>query len=271
MNNSECFDQEIKKTNFSTLGNDYNTVAIIGCQSSGKSTLLNNLFQTKFEVMSDDKGRGQTTKGIWTSLSLNNKILILDCEGTDSKERGDDRHKFENCSSLFALAMADLLIVNMWTVDIGRYTASNYGVLKTVFEMNLKLFQQECAKKILFVLRDFNPETDNKEKVKELILKDIYGIWADVKKPEKYKDYQPHNFFEFEFFTIPHYFYNNDGFNEQVSVLRSRFSRERENYLFSHSSHEKNVLAQDLNLYCSKVWTTILNDKDLNIVIKTFF
>lgn len=216
--------------------------------------------------MSDDKGRGQTTKGIWSSLCVRNKILILDCEGTDSKERGDDRHKFENCSSLFALAMADLLMVNMWTVDIGRYTASNYGVLKTVFEMNLKLFQQECAKKILFVLRDFNPQSDNKDKIQELILKDIHNIWAEVKKPEKYKDYGPDKFFEFEFFTIPHYFYNNEGFNEQVAALRGKFAKENQGYLFSHSSQEKNVLAQDLNLYCSKIWSTILNDKDLNIV-----
>jgi hypothetical protein len=248
------------------LGKNYNTVSIIGCQSSGKSTLLNNLFQTSFEVMSDDKGRGQTTKGIWSSLCKKNKILILDVEGTDSKERGDDRHKFENCASLFGLALADLLIVNMWTVDIGRYTASNYGVLKTIFEMNLKLFQQECAKKILFVLRDFNLNNDNKEKITDLILKDIYNIWSEVQKPERYKDYTPDKFFEFEFVTLPHYYYNSQEFDNEVSILRSRFSKDNDNYLFSHSNQEKNVLSQDLNMYFSKIWSTILSDKDLNIV-----
>lgn len=218
--------------------------------------------------MSDDKGRGQTTKGIWSSLCTKNNILILDCEGTDSKERGDERHKFENCSSLFALAMADLLMINMWTVDIGRYTASNYGVLKTIFEMNLKLFQQECAKKIFFILRDFNASSDNKERIQELILKDVNNIWAEVQKPERYKDYTPDKFFEFEFFTIPHYFYNQNGFMERVKELRKRFSITATdgNYLFSHSNRDKNVLAQDLNYYCSKIWMTILNDKDLNIV-----
>lgn len=90
-------------------------MAIIGSQSSGKSTLLNNLFETKFEVMSQEKGRGQTTQGIWESNSLKFKCLILDCEGTDSSERGEERYKFEQCSSLFALAMADVLIINMWT------------------------------------------------------------------------------------------------------------------------------------------------------------
>ena len=130
---------------------EYNTIAIIGCQSSGKSTLLNHIFKTDFEVMSDEKGRGQTTQGIWAALNSEYSTIIFDVEGTDAKERGDERFKFEQCSSLFALAMADVLLINMWTNDIGRYTASNYGVLKIVFEQNLKLFQQESEKKIVIV------------------------------------------------------------------------------------------------------------------------
>ena len=46
-------------------GSDYQTVAVIGCQSSGKSTLLNLLFDTTFEIMDETQGRQQTTKGIW--------------------------------------------------------------------------------------------------------------------------------------------------------------------------------------------------------------
>lgn len=105
----------IKATGLQKNTKHYNTVAIIGCQSSGKSTLLNSLFETNFQVMSDDKGRGQTTQGIWISFSTEYNLMILDCEGTDSKERGEERFKFEHCSSLFALALADVLIINMWT------------------------------------------------------------------------------------------------------------------------------------------------------------
>lgn len=65
--------------------------------------------------MDPNKGRGQTTKGIWVAMDSRHRVLILDCEGTDSKERGEDRHKFEHCSSLFALALADVLVINMWT------------------------------------------------------------------------------------------------------------------------------------------------------------
>jgi hypothetical protein len=45
--------------------------------------------------MDQTKGRSQTTKGIWTSTDKNEKILILDIEGTDSKERGDQMMTFE--------------------------------------------------------------------------------------------------------------------------------------------------------------------------------
>ena len=118
----------------------YNTVSVIGCQSSGKSTLLNLLFGTTFDVMDDDFGRQQTTKGIWMSCNEEKNVLVFDIEGTDSKERGEQRMTFEQTTSLFALAIADVLMINMWTQDVGRYGASNYGLLKVIFECNLKLF-----------------------------------------------------------------------------------------------------------------------------------
>ena len=65
--------------------------------------------------MSSSVGRGQTTKGVWAAFHVETKVFILDCEGTDSKERGEERHKFEHSSSLFCLAMADVLVINMWT------------------------------------------------------------------------------------------------------------------------------------------------------------
>ena len=52
--------------------------------------------------------------------------------------------------------MADVLLINMWAQDIGRYGASNYGLLKVIFEVNLKLFDQSASKKLLFVLRDYD-------------------------------------------------------------------------------------------------------------------
>ena len=67
----------------------------------------------------------------------------------------------------------------------GRYTASNYGILKTVFEVNLQVFQSDsyaaqlqpnrphhvsyraCSKsQLLFVIRDHNEEETPLEALK---------------------------------------------------------------------------------------------------------
>jgi hypothetical protein len=45
------------------IGFNYHVVAVFGSQSTGKSTLLNALFGTGFDVM-NEKMRSQTTKGI---------------------------------------------------------------------------------------------------------------------------------------------------------------------------------------------------------------
>ena len=175
-------------------GQDYRTVAVIGCQSSGKSTLLNLLFDTKFDVMDASTGsRQQTTKGIWLNRNADGNLLVLDIEGTDSKERGEQRMTFEQTTSLFALAIADVLLINMWTSDIGRYGASNYGLLKVIFEVNLKLFEQHSSKKLVFVLRDFDGKAP--ENIKNLIGKDINNIWSEILKPDQYAESNPEDFF----------------------------------------------------------------------------
>lgn len=95
--------------------------------------------------------RRQTTKGIWLSKNkrtdedraahsgMADNILVMDVEGTDGRERGEDQD-FERKSALFALATSEILIVNIWEHQVGLYNGANMGLLKTVFEVNLQLF-----------------------------------------------------------------------------------------------------------------------------------
>ncbi len=93
--------------------------------------------------------RRQTTKGIWMSKdkkeadegqpSVASNILVMDVEGTDGRERGEDQD-FERKAALFALATSEVLIVNIWEHQVGLYQGANMGLLKTVFEVNLQLF-----------------------------------------------------------------------------------------------------------------------------------
>ena len=66
-------------------------------------------FGSTFEEMDAMSGRRQTTKGIWLALGQKvqePKTLLLDLEGSDGRERGEDDNSFERQSSLFALAVA---------------------------------------------------------------------------------------------------------------------------------------------------------------------
>ena len=72
-------------------GFNYHVISVFGSQSTGKSTLLNALFNTQFGVMSEAE-RKQTTKGIWLSKNksktagMADNILVMDVEGTDGRE-----------------------------------------------------------------------------------------------------------------------------------------------------------------------------------------
>lgn len=85
------------------------------------------------------KGRNQTTQGIWfaKSTKISEPVtVVMDLEGSDGRERGEDDTSFERQSSLFALAVADILLVNMWAKDIGREAGSGKPLLKTIFQVH---------------------------------------------------------------------------------------------------------------------------------------
>lgn len=69
-------------------------------------------------------------------------ILVMDVEGTDGRERGEDQD-FERKSALFALATSEVLLVNIWEHQVGLYQGANMGLLKVVFEVNLELFLKD--------------------------------------------------------------------------------------------------------------------------------
>ena len=157
-------------------GRNYQIVAITGPQSSGKSTLMNKLvrrcesvgalqilrpcrssllgfmaacmqFGTGFSEMDALSGRQQTTRGIWMAQSpkvQSPNTLILDLEGSDGRERGEDDNSFERQSSLFALATADILLVNMWAKDVGREAGAGKPLLKTIFQVCEYCFSSGC-------------------------------------------------------------------------------------------------------------------------------
>ena len=62
--------------------------------------------------------------------------MVLDLEGTDGRERGEDDTTFERQSALFALAVADVVLINIWCHDIGREHGSGKPLIKTILQAN---------------------------------------------------------------------------------------------------------------------------------------
>ena len=86
-------------------------------------------------------------------------------------------------TSLFALAIADVLIINMWAVDVGRSDASNYEILRDIFKVNMRLFDQKTAKKFLFIIRDFS-EDGNEERTRATLEQNMKAIWMKCEMPD---------------------------------------------------------------------------------------
>ncbi|CAF1371081.1 unnamed protein product [Adineta steineri] len=86
-------------------------ISVIGPQNSGKSTLLNYMFGTLFDVRD-----GRCTRGIYGSIIESHiegidYILLVDTEGLLSIEKSDK--EYDRRLVLFCLAVSHLVIVNM--------------------------------------------------------------------------------------------------------------------------------------------------------------
>lgn len=253
-------------------GLDYHVVSVFGSQSTGKSTLLNYLFGTQFDVMNETK-RQQTTKGIWLAhadnvasssgahSSANGDILVMDVEGTDGRERGEDQD-FERKSLLFALATSEILIVNIWEHQVGLYQGANMGLLKTVFEVNLSLFAQNRQKScLLFVIRDHVGGTPL-EYLSNLLTEDLNKIWAQLSKPSGCEDSKITDFFDLQFRALPHKLLAADQFVDQVAVLGDEFLTK--GTLFQQEYHRK-IPIDGWPIYAEQIWEQIELNKDLDL------
>ncbi|KAL0248300.1 hypothetical protein GEMRC1_003536 [Eukaryota sp. GEM-RC1] len=209
-------------TSCSKLSSKYTIVSVLGAQSSGKSTLLNCLFNTSFPELNSNVGRRQTTLGLWMAQPQNvQNILVMDSEGTDGRERGDQL-VYERRFALFSLVLSNILIVNLWHNDIGRHNASNLSLLRSVLDANARLFLSNSAsdasfpkRKIIFAIRDHIESATSLTVLERDLVKDIHKLWEDV--AEKNELTIPlETLFEFHSFGFPHKIIQEVEFNSHV-------------------------------------------------------
>ncbi|KAJ4755860.1 hypothetical protein LUZ62_090265 [Rhynchospora pubera] len=253
----------IKEIRLADCGLSYAVVSIMGPQSSGKSTLLNHLFKTNFREMDAFRGRSQTTKGIWIAkgIGIEPCTVVMDLEGTDGRERGEDDTTFEKQSALFALAISDIVLINMWCHDIGREQAANKPLLKTVFQVMMRLFSPRKTT-LLFVIRDKTKTP--MEYLEPVLREDIQKIWDSVSKPPAHKDTPLSEFFNVEVTALPSFEEKEEQFKEQVSQLRQRFF----NSIAPGglAGDRRGVIpASGFSFSAQQIWKVIRENKDLDL------
>ncbi|KAF9024586.1 root hair defective 3 GTP-binding protein [Hymenopellis radicata] len=259
---------QIERWGLRDAGFNYDIVAVFGSQSTGKSTLLNRLFGTTFDVMDETK-RQQTTKGIWMCRGKNMNVMVMDVEGTDGRERGEDQD-FERKSALFSLASSEVLIINLWEHQVGLYQGANMGLLKTVFEVNLGLFGKKAQDGtsgrtlLLFVIRD-HIGTTPLANLQATLTADLNRIWDSLSKPDELKDRILRDYFDLSFTALPHKILAADQFEAEVRNLRSRFTdKTKDNYLFKPAYH-KRIPADGVAFYMENIWEQVQTNKDLDL------
>lgn len=112
----------------------YRTVAIMGPQSSGKSTLLNQLFGTAFVEMDAMAGRSRTTQGVWLAQATGAEdppVLVLDLEVRRSQRRPSHAPAVRSGASLVPSAARQGWGCGGWKRSAGedRRTLSETGTL----------------------------------------------------------------------------------------------------------------------------------------------
>ncbi|KAH9948961.1 protein SEY1 [Amylocystis lapponica] len=259
---------QIERWGLQRAGFDYNIVAVFGSQSTGKSTLLNRLFGTNFDVM-DETRRQQTTKGIWMCRAKDMNVMVMDVEGTDGRERGEDQD-FERKSALFSLASSEVLIVNLWEHQIGLYQGANMALFKTVFEVNLGLFGKKTADGrnqrtlLLFVIRD-HIGTTPLANLKATLSTDIQTIWDSLSKPPELQNCQLSDYFDLSFAALPHKVLAADKFETETQELRKRFAdKARDDFVFKPAYH-KRIPADGVAFYMEGIWEQVQTNKDLDL------
>eukprot|EP00703_Trepomonas_sp_PC1_P004477 JAP92129.1 Protein SEY1 [Trepomonas sp. PC1] len=234
------------------------SISIFGAQSSGKSTLINDLYDLKLDTLKSDQTHQRTTQGIILAQSEQNdqQICILDCEGTDSAERHLNKEiSIEEKVGVFTCILSDLIIFNLWFTDLRRFQASNYNVIQQIF----KIYQKSILKQrkqlgdrcsMLFVIRDSviaseKQKTDIIQQLKE----DIFKLYNEV-SAEKFSD-----FFDIDVMFISNRIYQFDQYKDDVTELRHTIAKVQCN------SMQPQIYAQ----YLHTIWEAIQQRKDLDL------
>ncbi|KAI8567456.1 hypothetical protein RHMOL_Rhmol02G0123200 [Rhododendron molle] len=238
-----------------------------------------------FSAPSYVKSWSKTTQGIWLArcAGIEPCTLVMDVEGSDGGERGEDDTAFEKRSGLFALAVSHIVLINMFQTCIGLENGASKPLWKNVLEGILRLFSPRKTT-LMFVIRDLvrTPLEVLERRLRKDIQKVMYlvfllnlhvvgsqiicllQIWDSIPKPEGHNRTPLSTFFNVEVVGLPNYLEREEQFQEQVYNLRRRFIHSIAPGGLAGDRRDT-IRGSDFSLSAQEIWKTIKEDRTLDL------
>ncbi|OAY75634.1 Protein ROOT HAIR DEFECTIVE 1 [Ananas comosus] len=224
--------------------------------------------------MNASTGRRQTTKGMWLSRCVRPSLFIMDVEGSDGRERGEDDTSFEKQGALFALTISDLMMVNMWLRDIGREQGGSIPLLRTVFRERAKL--EPGRTKVLVVIRGYDNETPFNTLVDDVVT-NMEELWKSIHDQPGRPRVLFRDYIEVSVVALPDKI-QEQKFKREPGLLDNLVAKLRE--WFAKNSlvgfRQDKVSASDFSFSAKGIWEAIRQNKRLNlpahrVMVSSFF
>jgi septin family protein len=204
-----------------------NSVAILGPENKGKSTVLNALFGTNFKLYEQYQADlQQPANGI--DVAVSEQLVIFDVRGFDSSNRqeampSNEAVNIEDGLALFVLLESDVVIINLMVNDCGTYSASGMKTLETIFKAALQLPEAQrlrTKKQILFFVRDVAKQSI--EAIRSTLMTRVEEVYARAGLSES----EIRGMIDVEVVTFPHYEYCREAFDAKVQEVRALFEKQ---------------------------------------------
>jgi len=161
----------------------YRVVGCIGSPLSGKSSLLNDIFGTRFAVSHAraTERRRWKTRGVSAALAANQEtLLVLEIDGGDGGATGQQLQ--ERCLR-YVSSVSDVVLCNVWYHDLGRYDADPQWYLSTIVRELAHAEGPLLRTCVVFVVRDADAVTcadaETTESTASLIAE---SLWLDAEE-----------------------------------------------------------------------------------------
>ena len=244
------------------------TISIIGPQSTGKSTLMNFLFNSNFQMSA-----GRCTQGLYGSIFKTNyknanQCLVLDTEGLMSIERNDET--FDRKLTIFAMALSHVMLINV----NGEINESMKKIISLSMYAAQKLKLGTNKRPIIFfILR--NMIDDDKNKQRDMIDKlekefEEVALCSNVKLTQ-ILDYRHGDSFELMYsaYNKDEYFDNNSEKLFSFCLVNRSFRfqcEELRKKIFDEAANNKDVKPYtNLHFFLREaqvIWDTVTTYKD---------